>query len=283
MIPESKNDPFRVCRPKPKGDVLYNCCTKFYPDGSGGWYPVQRVTFDRPIYNPGKLEIKKYRPDIAEAIQESVDPLGASGNFWRKSFNRARQTCFDYLMCNPDLDTFLTFTVDPDEHDARDYCALVKYLGRWLDNRVRRHDLKYILVPELHKSGAYHFHGVANFSGLKLVNSGYVKHGKYTVGVETLTQKALQNCTTIFNVADLPLGWSTAIPINGEDAQVKVTKYIWKYMTKQDGAKIAGRFYLHGGDLQAPKLVYTREYFEPARGVLVTYGGTACKIEQFPI
>ena len=272
-----------VFAPQSKSEILYNTCTKFYPDGAGGWYPVKRITFDRLIYNPTKAE---KHLDEEDEILSPVEDLDFTKNrreeslFWKKSYNRARQQCFDYLMCNDDLNTFVTFTVDPGEVDSFSYSAIVSYLSIWLSNRVRRNGLKYILVPERHESGRIHFHGIMNSEGLKLVSSGYWKVGKYTLEWDHISKKKKSLAQEIFNVRDLKLGFSTALLIEGENAQEKVSKYIWKYMTKQGGQKIGGRFYLHGGDLQKPKLVFSNEFFGEAEGVLVTYGATACKIQN---
>jgi hypothetical protein len=262
-------------RPKGGAEVLYNTCTKFYPDGEGGWLPVKRIVFDRPIYNPTKAE----RRDKEMFEDRPVTKNRKEDQFWEKSYNRARQQCFDYLMCNPDLDTFLTFTVDPSQHNSHDYSQIVEHLSTWLSNRVRRNGLKYILVPERHRSGAIHFHGIANREGLRLVPSGYWKVGKYTLEYERISKKKRGEAQEIFNVKDLTLGFSTALVIEGENAQEKVSKYIWKYMTKQGGQKIGGRFYLHGGELTGPRLVYSNESFEGSGGSLVSYGSTALKIE----
>lgn len=262
-------------------ETHFNTCTKYYPDGAGGWYPVKKIVFDRPIYNPRKME--EVRRNACE------DDIPAPTKFrdsqvWAKSYNRARQACFDYLMCNPELDTFLTFTVDPAKFDRFDYDEICKYLSRWLDNRVRRKGLMYILVPERHKNGAIHFHGLANFRGLCLNHSGKYNWGKYhTVGDLTLTRIAggiPLDAVPIYNVGDLALGFSTAVKVTGADAQTKVSKYIWKYMTKQDGAKIGGRYYLHGGPLRKPRLEFSNESFEETRpeGAVVSYGGTSCVI-----
>ena len=279
-----------VFAPKSAGEVLYNCCTKYYPDGAGGWYPVRRVTFDKMIYNPQKMELRR-RTDgedvivIGEGLEGDDTKLrnvsGTFQAFWKKSYNRARQQCFDYLMCNADLDTFVTFTVNPEKADSFSYADVVSSLSVWLSNRVRRNGLKYILVPEKHQSGRIHFHGIMNRGGLRLVPSGYMKFGKYTLEKERISPQDRARAQEIYNVKDLSLGFSTALLIEGEDAQTKISKYIWKYMTKQGGQKIGGRFYLHGGDLQTPKLVFTNEFFTEAEGALVSYGATSCKIECF--
>lgn len=289
-IPATKNEIsfVNIFRPLHASEALLNCCTKFYPDGLGGWVPVKRIIFDRPTYNPNGLERRRRAEMENIIVPDSPNPddedftnprNGEESSFWKKSYNRARQQCFDYIMCNFDLDTFLTFTVDPSDTDSFDYDEIVKKLSIWLDNRVRRSNLKYILVPERHKSGAIHFHGIANREGLKLVSSGYFKLGKYTLSGENIPAHAKHRAREIFNVKDLLLGFSTAMIIEGEDARTKVSKYIWKYMTKQLGQKIGGRYYLHGGELRTPRLVFSNELFEESDGAVVFYGGANCKIE----
>ena len=273
--------------PKKSSEVLYNACTKFYPDGAGGWYPVKQVVFDKLIYNPHKMERHK-EDSFDDVVIHTKDIFGDDTNlrnssdtfdtFWKKSYFRARQQCYDYLMCNPDLNTFVTFTFDPQKIDSCSYPLVVSTLSVWLSNRVRRNGLKYILVPEKHQSGAIHFHGIMNDAGLKLIPSGYWKVGKYTLEWDKISPRKRREAQEIFNVKDMPLGFSTALKVEGEDSQTKISKYIWKYMTKQGGQKIGGRFYLHGGDLQLPKLVFSNELFEDSDGALVTYGNTACKI-----
>lgn len=279
-IPMNEHSFANIFRPRGAGETLYNCCVKYYPDGSGGWYPVKKVVFDRQIYNPRRAELRR---EAQELLNDVTNIRNVEGEVSAKSYNRARQACFDYLMCNPDLDTFVTFTIDPDVIDSKNYDEVVRWLSVWLSNRVKRHGLKYILVPERHKSGAIHFHGITNRVGLKLVPSGYWKVGKYTLEWERIAKKRQSEAQEIFNVKDLPLGFSTALQIVGEDAQTKISKYIWKYMTKQGRQKIGGRFYLHGGDLIAPRLEYTNEYFSDSGGVLVSYGGTSCKIESLEV
>lgn len=272
-----------VFSPKNSSEVLYNTCTKFYPDGAGGWYPVKRIVFDSLIYNPTKAEKHLEKEDDFLSLQDILDDTKnrkEESVFWKKSYNRARQQCFDYLMCNDDLNVFVTFTVDPERVDSFSYSAIVSYLSVWLSNRVRRNGLKYILVPERHESGRIHFHGIMNSAGLELISSGYWKVGKYTLEWEQISNRKKSLAQEIFNVKGLKLGFSTALYIEGENAQQKVSKYIWKYMTKQGGQKIGGRFYLHGGELRKPKLVYSNEFFGEAEGVLVTYGTTSCKIQN---
>lgn len=162
----------------------------------------------------------------------------------RRAVNRAKVRCFDYIMCNPDLDMFATLTCDAERVDRTDYAAIYKYTRAWLSNRVQRRGLKYILCPEYHHDGqAIHFHMLCNCYGLG-PNCQYA----LTPSLRIRTRKGKPIC----NITDWELGFSTAQRIPEEDNRDAVAKYIFKYMGKQAGARIGGRYFLHGGDLKTP-------------------------------
>ena len=153
----------------------------------------------------------------------------------QKGARRARKQLFLCAACNPDLDTFITFTQSPEKvSDRYDYKEAVHRLGVWLDNRVRRKGLKYIFVPELHQDGAIHWHGLVNRTAVKLVDSGHRdRKGR-----------------TIFNVEDWTFGFSTATMVSEHMA---ACRYVTKYITKGMAAgTIGGRYWLHGGRLDKP-------------------------------
>ena len=82
----------------------------------------------------------------------------ADGEDLMRSMRRARANLRRLALAN-DFDYFVTLTLDPDRVDRYDPASIMKTMNRWLDNMVRRHGLRYILVPERHQDGAYHFHG----------------------------------------------------------------------------------------------------------------------------
>ena len=71
------------------------------------------------------------------------------------------------LAFNNKWDYFVTLTFDKDKIDRYDYKAICSTMLKFFDNYKQRKskDFKYLLIPEQHKDGAFHFHGY--FSGIK--------------------------------------------------------------------------------------------------------------------
>lgn len=173
-----------------------------------------------------------------EDIEEGEPSGKAPSDLGRK---RAAKRVFDLVACNPDLDLFCTFTLDRSRIDRYDYGVVVKKLNIFLDNHVRRHGLKYVLVAEHHKDGAIHFHALMN-RALRMADSG----------------KRDKRGHIVYNLPQWEWGFTTAISCYGKRSHV--TKYITKYITKQ-GEKVGGRWYYHGGKLLEPTYSYADCHF----------------------
>ena len=187
----------------------------------------------------------------------------------RRSRRRAITKVYDYFNSNSDLDMFVTLTLSPDEVKRNDYTEVYKRLSIWLENRVKREGLKYILIPEYHADGEnIHFHGCMNKAALRLVNSGKRRKGK-----------------VVYNISDYALGFTAAINISGDDSTVRVARYMLKYITKayDSGNKIGGRFYLHGGKLALPRYEYANEPFpiEDKEHTFEPREGVCCCVRKF--
>jgi len=77
-----------------------------------------------------------------------------------RSLRRTKTLVKDIILCNH-FDYFCTFTFDNRKHNRYDieHCKHVMHM--WLHRqREKSPDLKYIIVPELHKDGALHFHSL---------------------------------------------------------------------------------------------------------------------------
>ena len=148
---------------------------------------------------------------------------------------RARAQVRELALCNP-FSWFVTLTLDRSKVDRYDMEAITRKLNAWLDNRVRRKGLKYVLVPERHKDGAIHFHGFFN-DALGAVQSGHVDKKGHPV----------------YNLPDWTLGFTTAIRLYGEYSQA--VGYVCKYIGKQ-GEKPGGRWFYSGGELEKAQVEY---------------------------
>lgn len=180
----------------------------------------------------------------------------ASDNLGRAK-RRARSAVRDIALSN-DFSHFVTFTLDRAKVDRYDMTAVVKKLNVWLDNRVRRQGLKYVLVPELHKDGAIHFHGFVN-NCLGLVDSGTLTGGELKRPRKPRSSRERENllsrgCHVVYNVTSWKLGFSTAIELYG-DYRAAVG-YVCKYISKEQ-QKIGGRWYYSGGALARPDVTLT--------------------------
>jgi hypothetical protein len=101
---------------------------------------------------------------------------------------------------------------------------------------VRRHGLRYILVPERHKDGAFHFHGFMAGPGLEARDSGVEWDGR-----------------PVYNLPQWKLGFSTAQRLYGD--YHAAVGYCCKYIGKQAGERPLGRWYYSGGALQEPRKI----------------------------
>ena len=74
---------------------------------------------------------------------------------------RARAKVFEYALCN-DFEYFVTLTLDKNMHDRYNLKGYTKKLGQFIRDYRKKYgvDIQYLLVPERHKDGAWHMHGL---------------------------------------------------------------------------------------------------------------------------
>lgn len=167
------------------------------PDKADMWFnPFTMREELAPVeYDEDEIARKKKR-SLASSMNRTVNAV----------YKIARSNIWDW---------FVTLTFNPELVDSLDYSKTVSKLKSWLDYMRRScPDMGYVIVPEKHVSGRYHFHGLfRDCGGLGFTDSGH-KDKKGDV---------------IYNVGRYKYGWSTATKIND---QSRVTKYIAKYINK---------------------------------------------------
>ncbi len=97
-------------------------------------------------------------PVSVAAVDELMEKMG---RYMNNVVVRARSTIEQLGNCN-EWDFFVTFTVNPEKYDRYDFQAFYKPFSKFVNNYKRKTGSKfyYIFVPEQHKDGAWHLHGL---------------------------------------------------------------------------------------------------------------------------
>ena len=207
---------------------------------------VQYRIYDRPICkNEEQKENKEQKQEVEKndkTDKKDNKDTGQTNNNRSEqvSINRSIQTVYKYAQANT-WQYFVTLTFKRDgKVNVYDYADCVKKLTVWLNNQRKKcTDFKYLFVPEMHKDGAFHFHGlIANCDGLTFSDSGRVAIGNKAYK----RTKENQHFPTIYNMENWKYGWSTATAVV---SSCKSASYICKYITKDliQGISKRRRFY----------------------------------------
>lgn len=249
-------------------DISSNARLKTYPDGSfelmasdkpifreSGWESAERRTCERCDSERSGSDSERSEHSGSDSDSERSE---RSESDLERAARRARTRVRDLARSNP-FTQFVTFTLDPAKIDRYDMAVITRKLNQWLDNRVRRDGLQYILVPERHKDGAIHFHGLIN-DALRGTSSGtfsaagWAKPRRPRSAAERREWAAQPDTYhRVYNLPAWTLGFSTAIRLYGDRAAS--IEYVCKYIGKQ-GEKPGGRWYYSGGALREPTITY---------------------------
>ncbi len=158
----------------------------------------------------------------------------------QRSVRRTRSVMFDYAKCN-NFTLFATFTFSPKKVDRYDLLGCTNKMQSWLWRQQRKHngDLKYVIVPEKHKDGAIHFHGMFE---------GYTGELKKT--------KVIQNNKRVYNLPAFRYGFTNVQHLD-EDNE-KAAAYICKYITKDMDLIHGKRRYWASKNLNKPVKFYNK-------------------------
>lgn len=173
-------------REKPKKGKSSMVPTPFYDDDGNQLYAS-------PLPSESEIQYKK-----SESIRCSV--------------SRTKSKIHDIAFSCDRWKYFVTFTFSSKFINRYDYDDCAKHMSSFLQKiRAKHKDLSYLIVPELHKDGAFHFHGLFTSE----LDVTYV--GKFKKTGET------------YHVNGFDFGWNTALEVRD---QSRVANYICKYISK---------------------------------------------------
>ena len=140
------------------------------------------------------------------------------------SISRARQKIYEYAYCN-DWDYFFTGTLDQKKYNRQDLPKFHKDLCRWFYDYRRKtgQKISFLLIPEPHKDGAWHMHGL--LSGIPSDRTEEFKKG-----------------TALYRNKDGYVNWPDYakkfgfVSLGAVRSAEAVSSYITKYITKSIAA-----------------------------------------------
>lgn len=174
------------------------------------------------------------------------------------NLSRAKKRILEIALCN-DFDLFATFTIDRKKYNRYDLEKYHKAFSQFIRNYNRNHKLniKYLLVPEKHKDGAWHEHGF--FMGLPLEHLKRFEVGmKMNKSISNLVKQGRE-------IYDFPaytksFGYcSFEKVISHEKASYYITKYITKDLASSV-SKLGGHLYYSSKGLDCSEVLAKGEY-----------------------
>ena len=178
-----------------------------------------------------QTEEQKNEWDRIRSIRRSKDLVKAIGNM-------------------NDWDYFFTGTFDEKKvGDRKDLEKLKKSTLEFFKNQSKKYGIKYLLIPELHKDGALHWHGLIRDVNdqLKLTDSEKKYNGRIIYNMDSWNKYK---------------GFNTCVEIGKEDDdKMAVSNYITKYISKNDERIFDKYYYSSQGLTNHPKITYL-EYDE---------------------
>ena len=186
--------------------MLYNVKKIEYPDS------VHIRVYGRPVQMKTKISatVKTPAPASSHKVPDSPRTKEQIEHSAHTSVNRTVNQIYAISRSNH-WTYFITLTIDANKLDNTDFNLISEKLNIWTNNIKKRYapDLKYLLVPELHKDGKkWHFHGLfSDIGNLPLEFSGKVCVGKfiydyvrkpYATKIYNLPYKSTGYCTCKF-------------------------------------------------------------------------------------
>lgn len=203
--------------------MVYNVRIKVFPDGTRQYMWSEKG-------QQREYELEKEREKTGESVERKEI----------ENEKRAKQIVYDLARSN-DWEWFITLTFNHEinRFDYEECCKAMRsytqhlwYLG-----------CSWIIVPEQHKNGAWHFHGLL---------AGPVKSVR-AINAHTGQPLIDKHGREVYNLIDYKAGFTTAVKVDGSP---KVATYLTKYYTKEMTIPKGKKRYWASRNLARPGVTY---------------------------
>lgn len=170
------------------------------------------------------------KPQKPKENRPKFKPIPRSENErFSNSISRSKARIFELAMCN-EFTFFCTFTQDQKMRNRfdlvefrKDFAQLVRNLNR---NRSENNKIKYLLIPEQHKDGAWHMHGL-----LMGLEASDLREFSLSEKLPSRLRKQIASGVKIYDWTRYrkAFGYFTCTEIENKTA---CSKYITKYISK---------------------------------------------------
>lgn len=207
--------------------LVYNVRIKVFPDGTR-----QYMWSEKGQEREYELEEKPER--TGETVKKKEV----------ENEKRAKQMVYDLARSN-EWEYFITLTLGGGV-DRFDYEACCDFLAVYT-RHLRYLGCRWLIVPEQHENGAWHFHGLLA-GPVKAVRATNAHTG------QPLIDKAGRE---VYNLTDYKAGFTTAVKLDGSP---KVATYLTKYYTKDMQIPKGKKRYWASRNLARPQFFYDEIY-----------------------
>lgn len=191
--------------------MLVKAKIKTYPDGTN------QVIVYKESFLTGKAAKKDnfYVSRLSRTPQEVEDERAQD---LHSNLGKSKRKIRDYILSN-EFDMFWTITFAKDRKDSEKCFIKLQNWIKYMKKKYGKFD--YLIIPEKHKTGEIHFHGVTNGFKGRLIDSGIKKKG-----------------ITVYNADNWKHGFSTVTYIRDRR---RTASYVTKYITKEMHQSTVGK------------------------------------------
>lgn len=225
-------------------------------------------------YGNGRMEIATYHKPRLRHLESGMTPSGkvaetsdeAQEKRTRQQIYAIRRRIKGYAFTNS-FRWFVTLTFNPEMVDSSDYETAKNTLLKWCRKMRDKHErFDYLIIPELHKSGAVHFHGLLGDIPACFAEAANPKTGK----------PIIKHGRQVYNLMEWEYGFSDCEEIESPE---RAASYITKYVTTAlltDKKMYNKKRYFNSQGLAKPVVAFSMsdntelDVFTPNFGVIET-------------